>query len=46
MDDIRPNAMELLVDYDWPGNIRELENVIQRAVILTDGHSLTPGRAA
>src|SRR5207248_7806655 len=24
--DIRPNAMELLVEYDWPGNIRELEN--------------------
>ena len=42
MDDIRPNAMELLVDYDWPGNIRELENVIQSAVILSDGPSLTP----
>ena len=38
--DIRPNAMELLLDYDWPGNIRELENVIQRAVILADGGSI------
>jgi DNA-binding NtrC family response regulator len=40
--DIRPNAMELLVEYSWPGNIRELENVIQGAVILADGDSLTP----
>jgi transcriptional regulator with PAS, ATPase and Fis domain len=38
--DIRPNAMELLVEYEWPGNIRELENVIQGAVILTDGDSI------
>jgi DNA-binding NtrC family response regulator len=41
--DIRPNAMELLVDYDWPGNIRELENVIQGAVILADGDSISRG---
>jgi DNA-binding NtrC family response regulator len=39
--DIRPNAMELLVDYDWPGNIRELENVIQGAVIRSDGDCIT-----
>ena len=30
---ISDNAMELLKTYDWPGNIRELENVIERAVI-------------
>ncbi|MBW2624123.1 MAG: sigma-54-dependent Fis family transcriptional regulator, partial [Deltaproteobacteria bacterium] len=30
-------ALEILVNYHWPGNIRELENVIQRAVILADG---------
>lgn len=40
VNDIRPNAMELLVAYDWPGNIRELENVVQGAVILTDGDSI------
>jgi DNA-binding NtrC family response regulator len=39
--DIRPNAMELLVQYDWPGNIRELENVVQGAMIMADGESLT-----
>ena len=30
-------TMEALVAYDWPGNIRELENVIERAVILSPG---------
>ena len=40
VNDIRPNAMELLVAYDWPGNVRELENVIQGAVIMTDGDSI------
>ena len=33
---IDPDAKELLQRYDWPGNIRELENVIQRAVIMCD----------
>lgn len=33
---IDPEAMAILQRYDWPGNIRELENVIQRAVIMCD----------
>lgn len=33
---ITPNALEILMRYEWPGNIRELENVIQRAVIMSD----------
>jgi transcriptional regulator with GAF, ATPase, and Fis domain len=38
---IDPEAVEALMAYDWPGNIRELENVIERAVVLADGPSLT-----
>ncbi len=33
-------VMELLMSYDWPGNIRELENTIERAVILSNGSKL------
>jgi len=33
-------AMKTLTNWDWPGNIRELENFIERAVILTRGRSL------
>jgi transcriptional regulator with GAF, ATPase, and Fis domain len=32
--------LELLASYDWPGNIRELASVIERATILGDGHRL------
>ena len=39
---ISTNAMEVLVDYDWPGNIRELENVIERAAILCVNHVIEP----
>ena len=34
------HAMETLVRYPWPGNIRELQNLIERAVILTRGNVL------
>src|SRR6202167_4600688 len=37
---IPPAVMKRLVAWDWPGNIRELENFIERAVILTRGRSL------
>ena len=32
--------MELFQAYDWPGNIRELQNVVERAVILCEGDTL------
>lgn len=41
IDDIDPKAMTLLLDYDYPGNIRELENIIERAVTLTRDSQLT-----
>lgn len=34
------NVMDTLVAYDWPGNIRELENVVERAMILSPGPTL------
>ena len=34
---ISPEALQILQRYNWPGNIRELENIIQRAVIMSDG---------
>ena len=36
-----PEAVEALMAYDWPGNIRELENTIERAVVLADGPSVS-----
>jgi len=40
---VEPDAMELLVQYPWPGNIRELENVVERAVLFCDAEKLHPG---
>jgi formate hydrogenlyase transcriptional activator len=42
---IPDDVMHLLETYDWPGNIRELENVIQRAIILSNGNALSIGDA-
>jgi formate hydrogenlyase transcriptional activator len=40
IDTIPPDTMDALTDYQWPGNIRELENVVERAVILSPGSVL------
>ena len=39
---LAPEAMEAISRYPWPGNLRELRNVIERAVILTAEDSITP----
>jgi PAS domain S-box-containing protein len=44
LDSVAPETMQLLVGYAWPGNIRELENVLERAVILASGPNLEINR--
>ena len=41
LDGVRADALKLLTRYHWPGNIRELENTIERAVLLADGRLVT-----
>ena len=38
---IEPAALDMLVRYSWPGNIRELENAMERAVLLASGEIIT-----
>jgi DNA-binding NtrC family response regulator len=38
-----PDAMDVLQSYDWPGNIRELKNVVERTCILCPGRAITAG---
>jgi len=40
--DVHPDVMEAFQRYSWPGNIRELENIIERAYILETSSILTP----
>src|ERR1700756_4460607 len=42
IEHIPPETMSTLVSYQWPGNIRELQNFIERSVILTSGNVLDP----
>jgi transcriptional regulator with PAS, ATPase and Fis domain len=37
------DAMKILMKYEWPGNIRELQNVCERLQILSEGHTIMPG---
>ncbi|MBE9529606.1 MAG: sigma-54-dependent Fis family transcriptional regulator [Proteobacteria bacterium] len=41
IDGITPEALAALKEYSWPGNIRELENAIERAMILEEGSNLS-----
>src|SRR5262249_31116109 len=39
--EIEDDALAVMKSYSWPGNIRQLENVIERAVVVSEGSSLT-----
>jgi DNA-binding NtrC family response regulator len=39
---LRPETLRLLTGYHWPGNIRELENTLERAVLMCDGELISP----
>ena len=41
--DVSPRAMECLIKYDWPGNIRELRNIIERAMLFCDEDTIDIG---
>jgi two-component system response regulator HydG len=38
--EMSPEAMQVLMKYDWPGNIRELQNLCERLQILADAHAI------
>ncbi len=42
VEGVRQDALELLVDHPWPGNVRQLENVVERAVILRKAGLVQP----
>jgi DNA-binding NtrC family response regulator len=39
---VNDEALKLLMDYDWPGNVRQLESVIERALLLCESDSIGP----
>jgi transcriptional regulator with PAS, ATPase and Fis domain len=43
IQDVTPAALEALMKYDWPGNIRELKNVIERAMLFCDDAAIDLG---
>lgn len=43
MIDFSPQAMEMISAYDWPGNIREVRNVVERAMVVAKGNQIQVG---
>jgi len=39
---LHPDTLRMLTGYPWPGNVRQLENVLERAMVLADGDVLMP----
>jgi DNA-binding NtrC family response regulator len=46
VEGIQPDALRLLLEYDWPGNVRQLENVVERAVLIEETTHLTAATIA
>ncbi|HZR46813.1 MAG TPA: sigma-54 dependent transcriptional regulator [Candidatus Manganitrophaceae bacterium] len=42
--EISPEAMQKLLEYRYPGNVRELENLLERAIILCEGKTIAPAQ--
>jgi transcriptional regulator with GAF, ATPase, and Fis domain len=42
IDGIEPEAQKMMLRYNWPGNIRELENSVERAILMTEGQLIAP----
>ena len=40
--DVSAEAMDVLMNYEWAGNVRELQNVIERAILISDGSLIKP----
>jgi DNA-binding NtrC family response regulator len=40
--EISPESMEIMMSYEWAGNVRELQNVIERAILISEGEQIMP----
>ncbi len=43
VESVSPSVLDILTKYDFPGNVRELENIIERGIALTNGPTIEPG---
>ena len=44
MTGLTPETKKLMNEYSWPGNVRQLESAIERAILLSEGDLITAGR--